>query len=100
MKILLLLSVLFGVTGCSSIFGVGEKDVNIKTVRVDRNIPIQPWPKPVNMAGINLYVVTENNYEEFKERFMSKNKDFEGKIYFKPFYLESNLKLNQQDYNA
>ena len=40
MKILLLLSVLFGVTGCSSIFGVGEKDVNIKTVRVDRNIPI------------------------------------------------------------
>jgi len=76
MKILLLLSVLFGVTGCSSIFGVGEKDVNIKTVRVDRNIPIQPWPKPVNMAGINLYVVTENNYEEFKERFMSKNKDF------------------------
>jgi len=95
MKILLLLSVLFGVTGCSSIFGVGEKDVNIKTVRVDRNIPIQPWPKPVNMAGINLYVVTENNYEEFKERFMSKNKDF---VYVAMSVKDyENLAINVQD---
>ena len=37
----------------------------------------------------------DNKFVEF----MSKNKDFEGKIYFKPFYLESNLKLNQLNFN-
>jgi hypothetical protein len=56
---LLILGLIFGVSGCS--FLSGTKDLNVRTIRVDRNIPIQPWPKPISMNGIHFYVVTEKN---------------------------------------
>jgi|TARA_B100001964_G_scaffold195944_1_gene220256 hypothetical protein len=70
---LLILGLIFGVSGCS--FLSGTKDLNVRTIRVDRSIPIQPWPKPISMNGIHFYVVTEKNFEDFKERFLKKNSD-------------------------
>ena len=53
-----------------------DKEIIVKTVEVQKIIPIQPQPKPVDMIDVKFYVVTEENYEEFKEKFMKTNNDY------------------------
>ena len=53
-----------------------EKEIVVKTIEVQKIIPIQPQPKPVDMIDVKFYVVTEENYEEFKEKFMKTNNDY------------------------
>ena len=53
-----------------------EKEIVIKTLEVQKIVPIQPQPKPVDMIDVKFYVVTEENYEEFKEKFMKTNNDY------------------------
>ena len=53
-----------------------EKEIIVKTVEVQKIIPIQPQPKPVDMIDVKFYVVTEDNYEEFKEKFMKTNNEY------------------------
>ena len=53
-----------------------EKEIIVKTVEVQKIVPIQPQPKPVDMIDVKFYVVTEENYEEFKEKFMKTNNDY------------------------
>ena len=72
-----------------------EKEIVVQTVEVQKVIPVQPRPKPVDMTDVKFYVVTEENYEEFKEKFMKTNNDF-------VFYVVSvhdceNLALNMSE---
>ena len=53
-----------------------EKEIVVKTVEVQKIVPIQPQPKPVDMIDVKFYVVTEEKYEEFKEKFMKTNNDY------------------------
>ena len=53
-----------------------EKEIIVKTEEVQKINPIQPQPKPVDMIDVKFYVVTEENYEEFKEKFMKTNNDY------------------------
>ena len=53
-----------------------EKEIIVQTVEVQKVIPVQPRPKPVDMTDVKFYVVTEENYEEFKEKFMKTNNDY------------------------
>ena len=53
-----------------------EKEIVVKTIEVQKIVPIQPHPKPVDMIDVKFYVVTEENYEEFKEKFMKTNNDY------------------------
>ena len=53
-----------------------EKEIIVKTVEVQKIIPIQPQPKPVDMIDVKFYVVTEENYAEFKEKFMKTINDY------------------------
>ena len=53
-----------------------EKELVVKTIEVQKIVPIQPQPKPVDMIDVKFYVVTEENYEEFKEKFMKTNNDY------------------------
>ena len=53
-----------------------EKEIVVKTIEVEKVIPIQPQPKPIDMIDVKFYVVTEENYEEFKEKFMKTNNDY------------------------
>ena len=53
-----------------------EKEIIVKTVEVQKIIPIQPQPKPVDMIDVKFYVVTEENYEELKDKFMKTNTDY------------------------
>ena len=53
-----------------------EKEIVVKTIEVQKVIPIQPQPKPIDMIDVKFYVVTEENYAEFKEKFMKTNNDY------------------------
>ena len=53
-----------------------EKEIVVKTIEVQKIVPIQPQPKAVDMIDVKFYVVTEENYEKFKEKFMKTNNDY------------------------
>ena len=47
--------------------------IEVQTVEVERNIPIQNRPQQLNLSNITWYVVTEENFEEFKKRYEKEN---------------------------
>ena len=52
------------------------KQIEVKTVEVERNIPIQNRPQPIRMnTTMKWWVVTEENFAEFKEKFQKENGD-------------------------
>ena len=54
--------------------------VEVKTVEVERKIPTQNRPRPVDLNDIYFYVVTEENYPAFKQRFTKENGDLVGYV--------------------
>ena len=68
---LLLLSLL--ISSCSTWNPL--KTIEIKTVEVERNVPIQNRPRQLQLSDIYWYVVTEENFVEFKKRFLKENGD-------------------------
>ena len=75
---LLLLPLLLLSSGCATWNPL--KTIEIKTVEVDRVIPTQNRPRPVKMNDIYFYVVTEQNFEEFKKRFTKEHGDVVGYV--------------------
>ena len=73
---LLLLSLL--ISSCSSWPKLTQ--IEVQTVEVERNIPIQNRPRQLDMNDIHFYVVTEQNFEEFKKRFVKENGDLVGYV--------------------
>jgi hypothetical protein len=57
----------FLISGCSSL--KPEKQIITQTEYVQRNIPIQAAPKPLTLNDVQWYVVTEENFEEFIEKY-------------------------------
>ena len=53
-----------------------EKELVVQTKIVKPVIEIKERPKGVKMLPVKFYVVTQKNYEEFKERFKKENGDF------------------------
>ena len=72
-----------------------EKEIVVQTVEVQKNIPVQPRPKPVDMNDVKFYVVTDENYEEFKEKFMKTNNDYV--FYVVSVHDYENLALNMSE---
>ena len=68
---LLLLTLLL--SSCSS--WPSLKQIEVKTVEVERKIPTQNRPRPVKMNDVYFYVVTEDTLDEFKKRFAKDNGD-------------------------
>ena len=73
---LLLLSLL--ISSCSSWPKLTQ--IEVQTVEVERNIPIQNRPRQLDMNDIHFYVVTEQNFEEFKKKFVKENGDLVGYV--------------------
>ena len=71
---LVLLPILLLSSGCSTWRDV--LPIQVKTVEVERKIPTQNRPRPVKMNDVHFYVVTEDTFDEFKERFIKENGDF------------------------
>ena len=71
---LLLLSLV--ISGCSSWSWPKLTQIEVQTVEVERNIPIQNRPQPITMnTTMKWWVVTEENFKEFKEKFQKENGD-------------------------
>ena len=68
---LLLLSLI--ISSCSSWNPL--KTIEIKTVEVERNVPLQNRPRQLDLSDIHWYVVTEENFAEFKKKFLKENGD-------------------------
>ena len=76
--VLSLLPLLLLISGCSTWNPL--KTIEIKTVEVERVIPTQNRPRAMKMNDIYFYVVTEQNFEEFKKRFTKENGDLVGYV--------------------
>ena len=50
--------------------------IEIQTIEVQRNIPIQNRPARLELNNIKWFVVTEQNFEEFKEKYIKQNGEF------------------------
>ena len=50
--------------------------IEVQTVEVERNVPIQNRPQSIRMnTNMKWWVVTEENFKEFKEKFQKENGD-------------------------
>lgn len=76
--VLSLIPLLLLTSGCSSWKKI--LPIEVKTVEVERKIPVQNRPSPLKLNDIHFYVVTEENYEEFKNRFEKENGDLVGYV--------------------
>ena len=74
LKVLSLLPLCLAISSCSS--WPELKQIEIKTVQVERVIPTQNRPRPLNMNNIKFYVVTSENFEDFKKRYEKDNGTF------------------------
>ena len=74
LKVLSLLPLCLLISSCSS--WPKLKQIEIKTVQVERVIPTQNRPRPINMNNIKFYVVTSENFEDFKKRYEKDNGTF------------------------
>ena len=74
LKVLSLLPLCLLMSSCSS--WPKLKQIEIKTVQVERIIPTQNRPRPLNMNNIKFYVVTSENFEDFKQRYEEDNGTF------------------------
>ena len=68
---LLLLSLV--ISSCSSWNPL--KTIEVKTVEVERNVPLQNRPRQLQLNDIHWYVVTEENFAEFKKKIQEENGD-------------------------
>ena len=66
---LLLLSLI--ISSCSSWNPL--KTIEVKTVEVERNVPLQNRPRQLQLNDIHWYVVTEENFAEFKKKLQEEN---------------------------
>jgi hypothetical protein len=62
------------ISGCSSFNDI--LPVEIKTVEVERQIPVQKRPRPAGLNDMHFFVVTEDTLETFKQRFVKLHGDF------------------------
>ena len=70
---MLLLPLLLLSSGCSSWREI--LPVEVKTIEVERKIPIQNRPRPVKLDDVYFYVVSADNFDDFKKRFEKENGD-------------------------
>jgi hypothetical protein len=52
------------------------KQVEVKTVQVERVIPTQQRPRPLKLSDITWYVVTDQNFDQFKKKYTKRNGEF------------------------
>lgn len=62
-------------SGCASFFSTPEPKVVVQTEYVEKKIPTQPSPKPMTLNDVTWYVVTEDNFDEFLEKYKKENGD-------------------------
>ena len=54
----------------------GPTRIEVQTIEVERRIPIQNRAVRLELNNIKWFVVTDQNFEEFKEKFIKQNDEF------------------------
>jgi hypothetical protein len=72
-----------------------EPEVVVQTEYISRTIPLQAQPKPVQLAEVKWYVVTEENLPQFLEQFKKDN----GAVAFMAVAVQGyeNISMNVQE---
>lgn len=71
-KWLIIPTALLILSSCTSVSGLlPEPQVVIQTEYIERTIPTQPRPSPVDMPNVEWYVVNADNIDEFLDRIES-----------------------------
>ena len=73
-RVLLLCPVLLLLSSCSGWNPL--KQIEVKTIQVDRVIPTQERPRPLKLSDIKWYVVTDRNFRDFKKKYKKENGEF------------------------
>ena len=73
-KVLLLCPVLLLLSSCSGWNPL--KQIEVKTIQVDRVIPTQERPRPLKLSDIKWYVVTDRTFRDFKKKYKKENGEF------------------------
>ena len=74
LKVSSLLLLILVLSSCSSWPKLTQ--IEVQTVEVERRIPTQNRPQPITMnKGMKWWVVTEENFQEFKKKFEEENGD-------------------------
>ena len=73
-KALLLCPLILLLSSCGSWNPI--KQIEVKSVQVERVIPTQQRPRPLSLSDITWYVVTDQNFAAFKKRYTEKNGEF------------------------
>ena len=73
-RVLLLCPVLLLLSSCSGWNPL--KQIEVKTIQVDRVIPTQERPRPLKLSKIKWYVVTDRNFKDFKRTYKKENGEF------------------------
>jgi hypothetical protein len=68
---LLILTLLISTTACSTLQRVQKLEV-FSTPVERAPIPMQPPPAPVKLRSVEWYVVTEDTYDDFKEKLVNR----------------------------
>lgn len=68
LKILSLSLAITSLAGCS----LFSENIKTETVYLKRDIPIQERPKPIDLANMKFYAVSEKNIDEFLKSFEDK----------------------------
>ena len=71
--ILLSLLPLFLLSSCSLL--PKQKEIIVQTVEVEKQIPLQLQPKPLQFNSLYWHVVTEENFDDFIEKFKKENSE-------------------------
>ena len=79
---LLILTLLISTTACSTLQKVQRLEV-FSTPVERAPIPMQPPPAPVKLRSVEWYVVTEDTYDDFKEKLVNYNLPIVSGIYKK-----------------
>ena len=70
-KVSKLLLLCLAISSCSTWDKITK--VEVQTVEIERNVPIQNRPRQLQLSNIHWYVVTEENFAEFKKKFQKEN---------------------------
>lgn len=53
--------------------GTNPKPIEIRTIPVERSIPKQQAPRPLNIASPKFIVITAANFEQYRDRLLNGN---------------------------
>lgn len=63
-------------SACLLLSACQTKPLTVTTVPIERNIAKQTSPRPLQLSDPKFYVVTADNLEEFKKKYIEENKNF------------------------